>query len=81
MTRLRTILIGAAVSLTILGGATGTLAAPPEGSFGQHVSTMAREHTGVGPHIQEHHPEDSVGAHLQMMREGEMHEHGEMGGE
>jgi hypothetical protein len=70
MKRFRTLLVGTALSLSLLGGATGALAAPPDGSFGHHVSTMAREHTGIGPHIQECHPNETVGAHLQDMRKG-----------
>lgn len=73
MTRLRTILIGAALSLTLIGGAAGAAGAQEtEGPhpFGREcVSHIATMHDGgVGPHIRGMHQDTSVGQHLQMMR-------------
>lgn len=81
MNRLRTLIVGSALSLTLLGGAAG--AANAQGHvdgphpFGQEcVSEIARmEPGGVGPHVRGMHGdalEMSVGAHLQMMRAGNM---------
>lgn len=70
MKRLRTILIGAALSFTILGSAAGAAAA--QDTTGPHpfgsecVSDVAQMHTGVGTHIRSMH--SNVGQHLQDMR-------------
>lgn len=82
MKQLRTLLVGAALSLTLLGGAAGAVDAQGPSPFGQVcVSQLAQmgDQVGVGPHIQGMHSgsqeqEMSVGAHLQMMRTGNMGE-------
>jgi hypothetical protein len=70
MKRFRTLLVGTALSLTLLGGAAGVVTAEGHSPFGREcVSQIAKmEPGGVGPHIRGMHGDMSVGAHLQMMR-------------
>lgn len=71
-------LIGAAMSLTLLLGTAGSLAAngpggdhPANAPFGDCVRTMAQthDHDGLGRHHRATHSEESLGSHLQKMRE------------
>ena len=75
MTQARRWLIGTAMAIMLVGGAAGSAAANGPGDhpaeqacFGQHVRDMTKLHGGIGPHIQGMHPDQTVGAHLQMMR-------------
>lgn len=71
MKNVRSFLIAASVSLTLLGGATGAASAQAPLPFGSEcVSHIATMHGGVGPHIMSMHDDISVGRHLQEMRTG-----------
>ena len=73
MKQIRSILIAATVSLTLLGGATAAASAEAPFPFGSecvsHIATM--HEGGVGPHIMGMHDDISVGRHLQDMRTGD----------
>lgn len=69
MKKVRTIVIGAALSLGLLGGAAGAAggqAVTPNASFPECVTHMAKD-GGVGPHVQANHEDQTVGEHLFMM--------------
>jgi hypothetical protein len=79
MKKFRSLLVGTALSLTLLGGAAGAVNAQGHvdgpSPFGREcVSQIAKMHEGgVGPHIRGMHSGTSVGAHLQEMRTGSHH--------
>ena len=76
MNTTRKILVGAALSVSLMLGAAGTMVA--NGPMGDHpanppfgtecVSPMTQMHGGIGRHHQAMGHEGSLGSHLQMMR-------------